>query len=288
MKPLPRLLVLVVLLAVVGCHPGTPLHPDHPRSFNGVTCQDITFYSAALKREMPYRVYQPSTIPSGAKLPMVLLLHGGGGNFRDWSNYSDVGQYAARGVILVMPEGDSSYYMNAVLRPADRYEDYVTHDLLLDVESRFTVARDRDHRAIIGVSMGGFAAIKFALMRPELFGFAVAISPAVDVPSRKFSWRRWQQSVRFRSIFGPDGSETRRRSDPFVLEKVANPGQTPYLYITAGEQEPLSDPIRRFAAQLRSRNFAYEFHTKPGGHDWNEWDTQIPGCFASLQIYLQK
>ena len=33
---------------------------------------------------------------------------------------------------------------------------------------------------------------------------------------------------------------------------------------------------------LKQRNYAYEFHTKPGGHDWSEWDTQTPGCFESL------
>ena len=88
--------------------------------------------------------------------------------------------------------------------------------------------------------------------------------------------------MRFRTIFGPEGSITRKSSDPFVLIKSADPNSTPYIYITAGEQEALLDPIRRFAGQLKGRGYAYEFHTRPGGHDWTEWDKQIPGCFASL------
>ena len=74
---------------------------------------------------------------------MVYLLHGGGGGFRDWSNYSDVARFAEAGLLLVMPEGESSYYTNAVDPPQDRYEDYIVHDLIADVESRFPVATGR-------------------------------------------------------------------------------------------------------------------------------------------------
>jgi S-formylglutathione hydrolase FrmB len=136
--------------------------------------------------------------------------------------------------------------------------------------------------------MGGYAAVELALTRPELFGFAGAISPAIDVPSRRFSWKRWGQWQRFRNIFGDWGSETRRAKDPFVTVVGADPAETPYLYLTAGEQEALLEPIQRFASRLKARGFAYEFHTKPGAHDWNEWDAQIPGCFESLISHLKR
>jgi S-formylglutathione hydrolase len=253
--------------------------------------QDVTFFSAALQRKMPYRVFLPEKLVASERLPVVYLLHGGGGGYRDWSNDSDVARYAAQsdsgGLILVMPEGDSSYYMNAALAPEDRYEDYLVTDLIGDVEARFPAARGRKNRAIVGVSMGGFAAVKLALTRPELFVFAGGISPAINVPGRRFTWKRAEQSLRFRRIFGPWGSTTRQSSDPFALVKSADPRATPFLYLTAGEQEPLLDPNRRFASHLRDGRFTYEFHTKPGGHDWNEWDAQIPGCFESLLQHLR-
>jgi S-formylglutathione hydrolase FrmB len=218
------------------------------------------------------------------KLPVVYLLHGNGGSYQNWSNYSDVAKYAGAGggMILVMPGGESSYWVNAALKPADRFGDYLTKDLIADVESRLPAATGRANRAIVGVSMGGYGAVELALTRPELFGFAGAISPAIDVPSRKFSIRRWGQWQRFRTIFGDWGSETRKAEDPFLLVDRADVGKTPYLYVTAGEEEALLEPNKRLAARLKARGFAYEFHTKPGGHDWNEWDAQIPGCFEEL------
>ena len=217
----------IAAFVLSGCHSATRALLDHPRQFPGVTKRDVIFHSAALDRDMPYRVYLPAELVPGKKLPVVYLLHGNGGSFTNWSNYSDVGRYAApdhfSGFILVMAEGGSSYFMNAALKPADRYEDYLVDDLIADVESRFPAAKGRESRAIVDVSMGGFAAVKLALTRPDLFAFAGAISPAIDVPSRRFNLRRWGQSVRFRTLFGPAGGPSRLASDPFRLVQSANP-----------------------------------------------------------------
>jgi S-formylglutathione hydrolase FrmB len=289
MRSLRSVLIAVGLATVLasGCHKDAVRSLlDHPRLAPGVAMQDVTFYSAALKRNMTYRVFLPAKIVEGERLPVVYLLHGGGGDYRNWSNYSDVAQYAAHGPILVMADGGSSYFVNAALKPEDKYEDYLVNDLIPDVERRFPAAKKREGRAIVGVSMGGYAAVYFALTRPDLFVFAGGISPAIDVPSRRFTVRRLSQSQRFRTIFGPDGSDSRKRADPFLLVQSADPRVTPYIYLTAGDNEPLREPIQRFAQRLGSRHFAYEFHTRPGEHDWNEWDTQIPGCFESLLAHL--
>jgi S-formylglutathione hydrolase FrmB len=272
---------LIPIALLAGCHAAKEVMPDHPRSFAGVTMRDVTFHSAALGRDMPYRVYLPDHAEAGAKLPVVVLLHGGAGHFWNWSDYSDVGQYAAKGMLLVMPEGDS-YWVNVAEPPGDRYEDYLTGDLLSDVKMRFPAASGRENLAIVGVSMGGFAAVKLALTRPDLFAFAGAISPAIDSPASGFNWRHVERSLRFRRDFGPEGSARRKALDPFVLVKTADPGKTPYLYMTVGEKEGLRPPNERFVEELKRHGFAYEFHTKPGGHDWNQWDAQLPGCMERL------
>jgi S-formylglutathione hydrolase FrmB len=135
--------------------------------------------------------------------------------------------------------------------------------------------------------MGGFAAVKLALTRPDLFVFAGAISPAIDVPSRRFNIGRLGQSIRFRVLFGQGGSPTRLAADPYLLIRTANPTQTSYLYLTAGQQEPLLEPILRFADSANQHHFKIEIHTLPGTHDWTQWDAQIPGCFDSLLNHLQ-
>ena len=264
------------------CRKAPEPKPDRPRLTSNVAMQDVTFHSAALDRDMPYRVVMPAKIPVGSKLPVVYLLHGGGGDFKEWTNDSDVARFAENNLILVMPEGGYSYYTNSVDRHQDRYEDYIVHDLIADVENRFPAALGRSHRGIVGVSMGGFGAIKLALKYPELFVFSGGISSAIDVPSRPFSIKRISQWREHEAIFGSWGSATRRENDPLVLARRADPTTTPYLFLTCGNQEGLLPSNRQFAALLAQRHVQYEFHVENGGHNWNQWNALLPEVFHSL------
>jgi len=282
-----RFLALLCALLFASCNrkqAKTP--PDHPRLTPKVVMHDVTFHSLALKRDMPYRVVLPANIVPGQKLPVAYLLHGGGGGLRDWTNDSDVAGFAEQELILVMPEGNSSYYANSAERPEDRYEDYIVKDLIEDVEGRFPAAVGRSNRAVIGISMGGFGAINLSLRHPDLFVFAGALSPAIDVPSRPFSIKRIGQWREHSSIFGAWGSKNRHDNDPYVLVRNVDATQAPYIFLTCGEQEGLLPANRKFAKLLDQYHFRHEYVPGPGGHDWNQWNQRLPSVFRSLSANL--
>jgi len=280
-------LVCAVSLVLPACNDNKEyLSSDRPRLNSKVAMRDVTFHSAALGRDMPYRAIVSVNLSQESQLPVVYLLHGGGGNFRDWSNNSDVARFAERGLILVMPEGDESYYTNSAEHPQERYEDYIVNDLIADVEKRFPAAANRANRAIVGISMGGFGAVKIALHHPELFAFVGGLSSALDVPSRAFSFKRIGQWAHQRSIFGPWGSATRQENDPFALARKADVHAAPYFYLTCGEQEGLFPTNHRFANLLEQRHFRHEFHLAPGGPDWNQWNARLEDLFSSLLVLL--
>lgn len=247
--------------------------------------RDITFHSDSLQRDISYRAVFPTNISTEKRLPVLYLLHGGGGNYRDWTNYSDVAKFAEHEMILVMPEGNSSYYVNSATRTEDRYEDYITRDLIDDVEKRFPAASERKNRAIAGVSMGGFGAVILALKHPDLYYFAGGLSSALDVPSRPFSIKRMGQYRQHVAIFGSWGSATRRENDPYQIARSVDPFQVPYLFLSCGDQEGLLPANKKFVSILQERNFKYEFHAGPGGHNWNQWNRRVPDLFQSLRSH---
>lgn len=282
-------LVLCTLLALTSaCRKAErdSSYTDHPRLTPNVVIHDVTFQSASLNREVSYRVVLPTRIAAGVKFPAVYLLHGANGSFRDWSNETDVARFAERGLILVMPDGDESWYTNSAERPRDRYEDYITQDLVADVEARFPAATRRESRAIIGVSMGGFGAVKLALRHPDVYAFAGGLSSALDAPGRPFSISRIGQYRHYRSIFGPVDSASRRDNDPFVLASSADPSKMPYFFLTCGNKEGLLATNRSFARLLAERHFPYEFHVVVGGHDWQQWNGGLDALFSSLFDHL--
>lgn len=260
---------------------------DRPRIPADARVVDVTFHSSALSRDVQYRVVEPAEY-HGEPLPVVYLLHGANGTFRDWTNYSDVARYVGDGMLLVMPEADESWYTNSANNPKDRYEDYVVQDLPADVRERFSVRAGNNSTAAVGVSMGGYGAIKIALHHPELFGFVGALSPAVDVTRRGVSPHRISQWLHYRAIFGPAASATRRNNDPFLLIRSADPKLLPLFYITCGTQESLFQPNRQFAYELRRRDYRFEFHPVTGGHDWQNWNAQLPALFVALRAEMRE
>ncbi len=186
-----------------------------------------------------------------------------------------------------MPDGDESYWMNEVGAPRERYEDFVTKDLIADVEGRFPARTDRGGRAVVGLSMGGFARRRLRAC-----------------PSRSLCLCRCAQSRRrraFPALQCPPhrpvaevpqnlraGGQARSARPAIHLNWFKLPARRRHLTSTSppAKRKPLLGPIRRFVSRLKERGFAYEFHTKPGGHDWGEWNSQLPGCFASLESHL--
>lgn len=262
--------------------------PDHPHLPAGVRMEDVRFHSNDLGHDVTYRVVLPATYPPSAKLPVVWLLHGAGDNHRSWTDKSDIADLAAHGVMLVMPDGENSYYVNFASSSKRRYEDYIIDEIIPDARRRFPVAAtDRAENAIIGISRGGYGAVILALKHPQLFTFAGSLSGTLDVPERHYRWQEPFTSFGIRRTFGPMGSATRKQDDPFlVVANLPSEPQPTYLYLACGEQEVLLPSNRRFAAMLGERNLPYTLDTVHGAHDWGVWNRQLPALESSLLEHL--
>jgi S-formylglutathione hydrolase FrmB len=176
----------------------TPAPVGHGRVADG------RFTSPALGVDKAYRVYLPAGYDAGARrYPVVYMLHGLGGNERDWTEGGQLDQAADRlglHAIVVMPDGDASFYVDAVApigtadcatrgspfnrqeRAADYcvetwdYDRYVTVDLIAHVDATYRTIADRRARGIGGLSMGGFGALQLAMRHQALFAAAASHS----------------------------------------------------------------------------------------------------------------
>lgn len=241
------------------------------------TAEDVTFRSAALDREMPYRVLLPAGYAESARrYPVLYLLHGLDGRFTDWTTRTRLAAHvAALDLIVVTPEGANSWYVNWQGETSERWEDYLARDLIADVDARFRTDARREARFIAGLSMGGYGALRMGLKHPDLFSSAASLSGALNVT--RLETYGWTEALRseFVRAFGPPGSATRAANDVFELAKHVNRAGLPTFYIDCGTADPFLPGNRELAAILQDRKVPYEYRETPGAHNWAYWDRQI-------------
>jgi S-formylglutathione hydrolase FrmB len=245
--------------------------------------QDGAFHSPALDREMKYRVLLPCFYHTGSgRFPVLYLLHGLYGNYLNWDTRTNLERYAQKyEMIVVMPDADDSWYTNSATDPKDRFEDYIAKDLVAEIDGKFRTLRSRHSRAIAGLSMGGYGALKVALRYHEDFAFAGSVSGALNAPQ---DLGDLQPAFRDQllKVFGPPGSAVRAENNVFSLLQSAGLKDLPYFYVACGSADDFLSVNRDFAAQLSSRGAAYEYHETAGGHTWDYWDRSVQDLLRSV------
>jgi len=244
--------------------------------------------SSAIGRTIAYRVLVPEHYDDDLRrFPVLYLLHGLTGDFKDWTTKTNVAEYTRRlPLVIVMPDAENSWYTNSAGEPAQKFEDYLLKDLVDDVEAKFRVIRSRYGRAIAGLSMGGYGALKMALKRPGQFALAGSFSGALAVArDSDFNSRMGAEGERVLRIFGPAGSQTRTENDVFALAAAAKPATAPYIYMDCGTDDGLLDSNRELAAILRRTELKYEYHEVPGAHTWDYWDARVR---SMLDVIVEK
>lgn len=244
-----------------------------------VRLETVRFQSKLINATLPYNVILPADYETARarRYPVLYLLHGLTGHYSDWVSRTNVADYASEyRLIVVMPEGNDSWYTDS---GNNKYESYILQELIPDVQQRYRTIEARYARAIAGLSMGGYGAIKFGLKSPHTFAFAASMSGAFAIT--RFSEEEvpasWRESLK---LFGPVGSETRKANDLFEIVgkmQAERIGSLPYFYFDCGtEDSPLIFPSNRELALLMSeKKIPHEYRELPGDHSWSYWDNQV-------------
>ncbi|HZI61757.1 MAG TPA: alpha/beta hydrolase family protein [Pyrinomonadaceae bacterium] len=249
--------------------------------------QTVRFQSKLVGASLPYNVILPSDYDRSrtTRYPVLYLLHGLTGHYSDWVSRSNVADYASQyRLIVVMPEGNDSWYANSATVPTEKYESYLIDELIPDVQQRYRTIEARYGRAIAGLSMGGYGAFKFGLKSPATFIFAASMSGAFGVTrfTEQDGNPLWSTSV---TAFGPAGSEARKANDLFeLIEKLsaAKINGLPYFYFDCGTEDSLRNfsSNRQLSALMYDKRIPHEYRELPGDHSWGYWDRQIQEVLA--------
>lgn len=236
-----------------------------------------SFRSASLGQDVAVAVQVPPTYAAGrGDYPVVYALHGLFESQAFWERRGLAAQldelWAARKLpefVLVAVDGGNSFFVNG---PLGRYEDLV-QDAVAWAEEHLRVRRQRDGRALWGVSMGGYAALRIALRHPERFGAVVTHSAMLleHPPSHEEGAGRWHMEAFHRAFGDPIDTRLWSDNDPLTLGAAAGASGLPALRFDCGAQDRygLFAGNRKLHAILDARGVAHEFELPPGDHGYD-------------------
>jgi putative tributyrin esterase len=240
----------------------------------------MQFWGAALQKQCSMNVILPESGKLKPPFGLLIQLHGLSDDHTIWLRRTSIERYVADlPLVVVMPDGGRGFYCDAVEGPAG--EAHIMKDVLGFVEKCLPVRRDRRARAIGGLSMGGYGAMKIALKFPRVFGSVVSHSSAFGFghdPERGKvpEWRR---------IFGdrvPGGKD-----DLFAIAEKLDPRKAPAIRFDCGKDDSLLPSSRRFHRHLAKLGVTHEYREYPGNHNWAYWDEHVKQALEFHMKHLE-
>lgn len=261
-----RLLTLVLAMAI-----GTGLYAQNlvshaPRGFDSLRTNiqhgkidTISYNSKTVGTSRKALIYTPPGFSKKKKYPVLYLLHGIGGDKKEWLNagkpqvildnlYAD-GKLVP--MIVVMPNGRAmkddraigNVFDSVKVKAFATFEKDLLNDLIPHIEKNFPVLADKEHRAIAGLSMGGGQSLNFGLGNLDTFAWIGGFSSAPNTKT-------------------PD----KLLPDPETAKKKLK-----LLWISCGDKDGLITFSRRTHEYLFRNNVPHIYYIEPGVHDFNVW-----------------
>ena len=221
--------------------------------------------------------------------PVLYFLHGLGENEQTlfktggWNLIEDLRQQHKVGdFLIVTPEARASFYVNSADGKA-RYSDFFLQEFMPYIEGKYRIQRERKSRAITGISMGGYGALRFAFAYPEMFSAVSAQSAALMTQSPQELNAAMRSGSSFGKLMGPvfgNPIDVRhwKENDPFSLARKNNHAiATQAIYFNCGRDDEYDFEAGATALdkQLEEGHIKHEFHLYPGNHSASYFGAHI-------------
>jgi enterochelin esterase-like enzyme len=269
--------VALVASSVVWASP-RPVDPQATSAGLHGTVVKRNFWSYALQRKEHALVYLPPGYASaaGRRYPLIVFLHGVPGQPEDFVAEGFVARMdalvASRQVapfVAVFPAGsaqpaDDNEWADSAKVPDQRWETYVTQDVLRFAERWYSLTPGRSGRAVAGMSMGGFGAMNIALHSRDTFAAAASWSGYFNANTP--------------DVHDPDTAEGRAYSPMYYASRM-NPSlrvSHPALSFYVGAGDWFAAENAAFDRELTRLRVPHAYRVIAGaGHDWSLWVSQV-------------
>jgi len=223
----------------------------------------VTYHSTTVGTDRKALVYTPPGYSSDKKYPVLYLLHGIGGDEKEWlhGGHPEIildnlyAEHRVEPMIVVMPNGRAMKDDRPVGNIFDRdkveafanFEKDLLNDLIPFIGKNYPVKTDRDDRAIAGLSMGGGQSLNFGLGNLD-----------------KFAW-----------VGGFSSAPNTKKPEELVPDPAKAKEQLKLLWISCGDKDGLISFSQRTHNFLKKNDVPHIYYVDHGYHDFKVWKNSL-------------
>ena len=246
-----------------------------------------SIYSNNLKCWQKYNVYLPTGFEKSEKqYPVVYLLHGLYGSYFNWEKSGNMKLVAdelissgeADEMVIIMPNAgdyDVRNYQNGYFNVVDwPYEDFFFNELLPAAEKKYRVIGDKEHRAIMGLSMGGGGSVVYSQRHPDMFSSCYAMSAWLDNKMGEVAGNNQKKDKLYivcESVSEHSAINFVENADDATIAKL----KTVKWFIDCGDDDFLMDLSILLYQKMRDKKIKAELRIRNGVHNWEYWHTAL-------------
>ena len=227
------------------------------------------YFSKPLKRLRRLRVYTPPGYEGGgnSRFPVLYLMHGTGDTEATWTEFGRahfiednlLARSKSRPMIIVMPDGHADLTDEEGIGPRnlEKMESDLLQAVMPLVDRMYRTVPDADHRAICGLSMGGFQSMFIGLRHLDSFAWVCGMSAYV-----------------------PDVEKTcaAALNDPHTNDRLR------LFWHQIGRDDFLLPPQKAFEAVLEKHGIKRQFTVTGGDHSWPVWRSYLEELLPVLFV----
>ncbi|MDE5723329.1 MAG: esterase family protein [Paramuribaculum sp.] len=244
----------------------------------------ITVTGSYLDRPMKVTVAVPEGYGDDTtRYPVIYLLNGHGGNYRNWPRLVPVDSIATRyQAVVVCPSGFNSWYWDSPVKPGMQMESFFIKELVPAIDSMYRTIPKAGSRAITGFSMGGHGALWLAIRHSDVFANAGATSGGVDIMPFPTNWGMYE-------LLGKQSENRERWKRHTVMSLVDSlkPGQINMIF-DCGTEDFFYKVNCNLDSALNARRIPHVYLTSPGQHNGKYWERSIYPQLDFFERVLQR
>lgn len=233
---------------------------------NASKIEHIKVYSATMKKTVNTIIIVPESMIKETDFNTIYILHGYSGN-PERTIEQDIPGLGLRAdkeqTIFVIPDGHfNSWYIDSPIQKDSQYETFIGKELVTYIDQNYQTKKERNHRGLLGWSMGGYGTLLIGTQYSSVFGILGSVCGALD-------FRVYGKMYQVEQILGVQSDRWNAYAIPERLQFFKSNIQR--LIIDCGTDDLLISQNRLFHQLLIANQIPHEYIERPGAHDTEYW-----------------